>query len=244
MMEWLRKRSLPARILMYALAGILAFALAAGVGATGALMISGDLSSLIREEEPRPSDEQAKAPRENASPPQQNQPAQQQEKDAAAEQEERDAAAEQQQEEEEAAQQREAEEDYLANVGEIQTNAVETFLDSHQKLLRYDALGGDDLEQMRANDAALGELSSEVENLAAPQGYEDQYEVFRSAIDELRAAVRLAYEAVSDPTTVTKADFDNYDRHAQEGAELLERSNEILGRDYKTIEGVQEISPL
>jgi hypothetical protein len=87
-------------------------------------------------------------------------------------------------------------------------------------------------------------LSTQVENLDAPPKYEDHYEVFGSAINELEAAVQLAYEVVADPITATKAEFDTYDRHAQEAAELLGRSNEILGRDYKRIEGVQEISPL
>jgi hypothetical protein len=231
LIEWLRKRSLPARILVYAAAAALTFALAAGVGAMGALMVGGDLSLLGREDSRSP-DEQANAPR-----PQQN--------DAAAErqqQEEREAAARQREAEQQ--QQQQQQEEYVAKVGQIQANAVETFLDSYQKLLRYDALGGDDLQQMRANEATLEELSTEVENLDAPQEYEDHYEVFGSAIDELNAGVQLAYEVVADPTTATKSDFDNYDRHAQEGAELLERSNEMLGRDYKSIEGVQEISPL
>jgi len=134
--------------------------------------------------------------------------------------------------------------DYVAKVGQIQSSAVEAFLDSHQKLLRYDALGSDDLEQMRANEAALGTLSTQVEELSVPQGYEDHYEVFASAIKELEEAVQLAYEVVADSTTATKAEFDNYDRHAHRGADLLERSNEMLRRDYKRIEGLQEISPL
>jgi hypothetical protein len=134
--------------------------------------------------------------------------------------------------------------DYVAKVGQIQSGAVEAFLDSHQRLLRYDALGSDDLKKIRANEAALGTLSTQVEELGVPQGYGDHYEVFASAIKELEEAVQLAYEVVADPTTATKAEFDNYDRHAHGGADLLERSNEMLRRDYKSIEGLQEISPL
>jgi hypothetical protein len=167
-----------------------------------------------------------------------------QEKDAAAGQkQQKDAAAEQkQQQQEAAAQQSEAE--YLARVGEIQTNAVETFLDSHEKLLRYDALTADDVQKMQANRAALQELTAQVGNLDPPQRYAAHYEVFRSAISELNEAVRVAYEVVAEPTTATKAEFDEYDRHAQEAGGGLRRSNELLGRDYRTIEGVQEVSPL
>jgi hypothetical protein len=240
MIDWLRKRPLPFRILVYAAAAILAFALAAGVGAIGALLIRGDLSLLGTQEEPPQSpNEQANAPR-----PQQNNnnaPAnQQQEQEEEQEQQQQQEAAQEQRGEEEV----ELEEEYLAKVGQIQSRAVEAFLDSHKRLLRYDALGSDDLEQMEANEAALRELSTEVENLDAPGGYEDHYEVFASAIGELEAGVGLAHEVVAEPTTATKADFDTYDRHAREGADLLERSNQILGRDYKSIEGVQEISPL
>jgi hypothetical protein len=43
MIEWLRQRMLPTRVLVYAAAAILAFAVAAGVGAATTLVIRGDL---------------------------------------------------------------------------------------------------------------------------------------------------------------------------------------------------------
>jgi hypothetical protein len=49
---------------------------------------------------------------------------------------------------------------------------------------------------------------------------------------------------VADPTAATKSKFDAYDRHLAEADGLLQESNERLGRDYETIGGVQEISPL
>jgi hypothetical protein len=168
MIDWLRKRALPTRILVYAVAAVLAFALAAGVGAMGALMLRGDLG-LPRAEEPQPSEEQGNAPQpqEKDAAGQQNEAGQQQDAPAA---QQKDAAAEQKQAEEAAAQQSEAE--YLARVGDIQSNAVETFLDSHNKLLRYDALGADDVEKMQANEAALRGLITQVDDLDPPQGYE------------------------------------------------------------------------
>lgn len=107
MMQWLRKRSLPARLLVYAGAATLAFALAAGVGAGGALMFRGELK-LPGREEPQSLDEQ-----KNDAQPQQ--------KDADAEQEVADS------------QQDEA--GYVSRVGDLQNDSVKTFLESHEKLL-------------------------------------------------------------------------------------------------------------
>jgi hypothetical protein len=186
---------------MFTAAAILAFALAAGMGAIGTLMLRDELVSPGGEA-PRPPDEQG-----NAARPQEMA-------------------------------------DYVSEVGEIQGTAVEISLASHDKLLRYDILTTDDLEELRANEAALGEFADQVDNLDPPQEYADQYEAFRSAIRELHVAARLAYEVVADPTAATKSKFDAYDRHLAEADGLLQESNERLGRDYETIGGVQEISPL
>jgi hypothetical protein len=230
MIEWLRKRSLPVRILVYASAATLAFALAAGVGATGALIVGGDLG-LPGREAPRPPDEQENAPRS-------------QEKDAADKQEEaapqeKDAADKQ---EEAAPHQGEAE--YVGKVGDIQGNAIETFLDSHDKLLRYDALTADDIEEMQANQAALRGFAEQTDGLDPPQSYRQQHETFKSAINELYEAVQVAYSLAADPTTATQSRFDEYDQHVNEAAAGLQRSNEILGRDFETIRGVQRVNPL
>lgn len=200
MMQWLRKRSLPTKVFMFTAAAILAFALAAGVGAIGALMLRGELVSPGGEAPRQPEQEQGAAQPEEA--------------------------------------------DYISEVGEIQGNAVEISLASHDKLMRYDILTTDDLEELRANEAALGEFADQVDNLNPPPEYTDQYEAFRSAIRELHVAARLAYEVVADPTAATKSKLDAYDRHLAEADGLLQESNERLGRDYETIGGVQEISPL
>jgi hypothetical protein len=101
---------------MYFLIAVLALALAADVGALATLMLRDDVG-LTRREAPRLPHEQGNAPR-----PQEN--------DAA----ERELAADQQNEAE-----------YLARVGDIQADSVQTFLDSHDKLLHYDALTADDI---------------------------------------------------------------------------------------------------
>jgi hypothetical protein len=224
MIGWFRKRSLPTRVLIYAAAALLAFAVAAGVGATTALMIRGDLS-LPSRKDPQPAGEQGDAPQRQGADPGQSQ-----QKEAGAEQAEA------------ASQQERAE--YVGKVDEIQANSTETFFDSHDKLLRYDALNADDVEQMQANQITLQETTEQVANLDPPQRYREQYEVFRSAINELHQAAQLAYNLAADPVSATQSDIDEYERHVNEAAAGLERSNEILGRDYKTIEGVQKVNPL
>jgi hypothetical protein len=214
MIEWLRKRSLATRVLVYAVAAILAFAVAAGVGATVALMLQGDLGLPVREE-PQPAGEQGNTPQRQGAA--NDRP-------------------------EDASQQDEAE--YTSKVGDIQSKSVETFLDSHDRLLRYDALTADDVEEMQANQAALQGYADQARELDPPRRYGEQYEVFRSAINELYQAAQLAHDLAADPTAATQSGFEEYDRHANQAASYLKKSNEMLGRDYKTIEGVQGVSPL
>jgi hypothetical protein len=211
-----RKRSPVFRFLVYVLIAVLAFVLSAGVGAMSALMLRVDIG-LLDTEEPRPPDEQENAPRSQG-------------KEAAAQQED------------DASQQ--SEDEYVARVGDIQADSVETFLDSHDKLLRYDALTAEDVEEMQANKDSLKEFTERVDGLDPPQKYRQQYETFNPTINELYEAAQRAYSLVADPTAATQSGFDEYDRHVNEAAAGLERSNEILGRDYKTIEGVQKVNPL
>lgn len=134
--------------------------------------------------------------------------------------------------------------EYVSTVGHIQRNAVKTLLDSHDKLSRYDILTTDDVTQLQANESALREYAIRVDALDPPRRHAGQYEVFRSAINELHEAAQLAYSLVADPTAATKTDFDEYDRRVSEAAGLLQQSNETLARNYRSIGDVQEVSPL
>lgn len=125
----------------------------------------------------------------------------------------------------------------------MQASSVETFMESHALIMRYDAVTADDVEEMQNNQAVLKDITERVADLDPPQRYGEQYEVFRSAINELHEAAQLAYSLAADPTAATQSGFDEYDRHVNEAAAGLQRSNEILGREYKTIEGVQRVSP-
>ena len=233
MMQWLRKRSLPTRVLVYAAAAMLAFGLAAGVGGMGALMLRGDLN-LPGREEAQPLDEQRNAARSQGKETAEQKGAAEQQNAA----EQKDAA------EQKVVAEQESEAEYVRKVGDMQNDSVETFLEGHEKILLYDALTADDIEQMQANEAALQEIADQAENLEPPQRYGEHHEVFSSAINELHAGAQLAYNLAADPTAATQSGFDEYDRHVNEANALLQRSNELVGQDYKTLEGVQRVNPL
>jgi hypothetical protein len=214
------------RVLVYILAVPLAFAVAAGVGVMATLIMQDDLSLPVSEKL-QPSEGQGNA--------------QQSESQSNAQQSESQSNA-QQSESQSNAQQSEA--DYMSKVGKLQSESVKTFLDSHNQLLRYDALTADDVDKMENNQDTLGELADQADNFKPPQKYRQQHETFNSAISELHEASQLAYKMASDPTDATQPRFDEYDRHVNEAAANLRRSNEILGRDYKTIGSVQRVNTL
>src|SRR5215211_8438736 len=126
MIDWLRNRSLPARILLYATVATLAFVLAAGAGAIGALMLRSDLT-LPSGEGPGSSREQANAPQPQGDTdraPQSGAATEQSDAgyQAKSSQSQHDGAARQ---EGIASQQTEAE--YISKVGDIQNRSVDTF---------------------------------------------------------------------------------------------------------------------
>jgi hypothetical protein len=233
-----RNRSPLARTLVYAALAILAFALAVGAGAAGALMVRGDVAGLLERQEPRaqPADEQDvdRAQQEDGAAERDGAAAGQTEVASRQGQAAADRSAD-------ASQRDDAE--YVDAIEDIQTNAVETFLNSHEKLLRYDALAADDVQEMGANETALQGMADRAADLAPPRKYEEQHEVFGSAIDELHEATRLAYGMAADPVAAAGLGFDQYDGHVTEASSLLRRSNELIGKDYESIEGVREVSP-
>jgi hypothetical protein len=243
MIEWLKRRSLSTRLLVYAAAAILAFALAMGVGATTALIIIQGNLSLPAREKPGPGAAQDDTPRRRGADADQSQ-----HQRAAAQQgeavEQKNTPRPQQvsvHQEETASQQDEAK--YVTKVGDIQADTVETVLDSHDRILRYDALTADDIEEMRANQATLQEIMGQVTNLDPPQKYREHYKLFSSAISELYEATRLAYDVAADPLSATQTEFNEYDRHLNDADARLQRSNEILSRDYETLQDAQQVSP-
>jgi hypothetical protein len=191
--------------LVYAVAAVLAFALAASVGAVVAVMLRGDVGSP-RQEEPRKQENVAQSQQKDTARPL-------------------------------------TEGEYVSRIGDIQAKAVEAFVGSHDRLVPYDALTADDVEEMQLNQAALNEFTDQVDGLSPPQEYREHYEVFSSAINELHEAARLAYGMAADPVSATESGFEEYDSHVDEAQAHLQRSNEMLGRDFETIRGVQELSP-
>jgi hypothetical protein len=135
-----------------------------------------------------------------------------------------------------------SETEYVSKVGDIQNRSVEATLESNGKLVRYDVLTADDIAQMKANYAALTEYASQAKGLDPPDEYSRQHEVFVRAIDELRDANGLAYRLIAEPASATQADFEAYDGHVGRATADLKRSNELLGRDYKTTAAAQKVS--
>ena len=131
---------------------------------------------------------------------------------------------------------------YLDEVADIQNNSVEASLQSNNKLLRYDGLTAEDVEELKADYVALQNYARRARDLAPSAEHEDQYKVFVLAIKELRDANELAYRLAADPSSATQTDFEAYDRHVDRATEYLGRSNEMLGKDYKTFGAAQEIS--
>jgi hypothetical protein len=131
---------------------------------------------------------------------------------------------------------------YLNKVASIQNGSVEASFRNNDKLLRYDRLTADDIEEMKADYVALESYGRRAKDLDPPTEYEDQHEVFVLAIGELRDANELAYRLAADPASATQANFEAYDRHIGRATSYLRRSNEILGRGYKTTEAAQEVS--
>jgi hypothetical protein len=215
------------RLLAYAVAAIMLFVVAAGIGAVAALMVSGNVSpptgDQVRPERSSPASEQTKP----AQPEQTNtESSQRQYPDPKREQ----------------ATPQDTQTTYVNEVGEIQAGSVDAFRDSHELLLRYDTLTSDDVEKMQADQATIKGFADRAGALRAPQKYKEHKAVFRSAIDELHQATQLAYVLAADPISATQADFDHYDHLVNEAATDLQRSNEILSKDYKTIEGVKRVS--
>jgi len=131
---------------------------------------------------------------------------------------------------------------YLDEVADIQNNSVEASLRSNNKLLRYDGLTAEDVEELKADYVALENYARRARDLAPSAEHEDQYKVFVLAIKELRDANELAYRLAADPSSATQTDFEAYDRHVNRATAYLGRSNKMLGKDYKMFGAAQEIS--
>ena len=220
------QRSQSTRLLVYAVVAISLFVLAVGMGAVTALVMSGNIGS--------PTGERTRLD-ESSPPGEQGRSAQPKQADAGVSQQQNSGGKRGQ------VTPQERQTTYVDEVGEIQAGSVEAFLDSHEKLLRYDALTSGDVEKMQANQAALHGFADQANDLRAPQKYAEQNDAFLSAIDELHQAAQLAYALAADPISATQADFDDYDRLVDEAAAGLRKSNKILGKDFKTIDGIHRV---
>jgi hypothetical protein len=134
--------------------------------------------------------------------------------------------------------------EYVENVGDIQNAAVQTFTRIHDKVRRYDTLTVDDTKAIEADYLALETYSAQSENLDVPEEYKDQHELFSGAIGDLYAAAEIAQRVTAAPISATPADFKEYDNRVAEATSGLEHSNEVLGQDYSTTEGLPKVGSL
>ena len=132
---------------------------------------------------------------------------------------------------------------YAQNVGDIQNAAVQTFTRIHDRLRRYDTISAADIETIEANYLALENYSVQAEDLDVPEDYKGQHEMFSGAIRNLYAAAEIAWRVTAAPVSATAADFKEYDERVAEATSGLEQSNEILGQDYSTTEGLPKVGP-
>jgi hypothetical protein len=131
---------------------------------------------------------------------------------------------------------------YSNDLAVIQRQAVGASLESNGKLLRYDGITAEDVEELEENYLALQSYARRAKDLAPPAEHEDQHRVFVLAIGELRDADGLAYRLAADPSSATQTHFEEYDRHMDRATAYLRRSNEMLGEDYETTGAAQDVS--
>ncbi len=127
------------------------------------------------------------------------------------------------------------EDEYLGAVERIQAGSVQAHRGIDERFRRFDSLSSADVEEMKADYDALGGYLARADALDPPEGYEEQYELFRSAIADLEQAAGLAYSMASDPGSVTKPRLDQYDLLVEEAGSVLQQSNQVLGRDLETV---------
>jgi hypothetical protein len=133
---------------------------------------------------------------------------------------------------------------YAQNVGDIQNTAVQTFTRIHDRLRRYDTLSVADIDAIEADYLALETYSAQAEDLDVPEEYKGQHEMFSGAIRNLYAAAEIAQRVTAAPVSATAADFKEHDERVAEATSGLVQSNEILGQDYSTTEGLPKVGPL
>lgn len=120
-------------------------------------------------------------------------------------------------------------------VEDVQSKSVESFMESDERFSRFDTLTSDDVEVMKTDSDTLKGYLDQVDDLGPPEKYKDQYGLFRSGISDLYQATELAYSLAANPRSVTKSGLNEYDLFVERAASELQQSNEILGRDYKTV---------
>ena len=241
-MQRLRTLPVPLKIAVFAAAAAALLAVAAGVGVMAALTLGPDGSSAQGAKPERVGEAKPEQGNPEQGNPEQGNPEQGNPEQGGRSQEGAEKGASDAQDTKEEGSDASSGAAYSNRIASMQNGSVEASLRSNDKLLRYDRLAADDIKEMKADFAALESYVRRAKNLDPPTEYEDQHEVFVLAINELRDANELAYRLAVDPFSATQAAFEAYDRHVGRATAYLRRSNEMLGKDYKTTGAAQEIS--
>lgn len=119
-------------------------------------------------------------------------------------------------------------EEYLSKVKETNIGAVEAFLEIDEKLRKFDSLTPEDIEDIEANRNEVADNLDQIEELDPPAEYQEQYELFQSAIVDLDEAAGLAYSMASNPDSITPAMPERYDLLLDRADFRLQQSDAIL----------------
>ena len=133
--------------------------------------------------------------------------------------------------------------EYIAEIGDIQNGSVESFVRVHDKLLRYDSLTPADVEDIEADQVTLKDYTDRNDNLIPPEEYRGHHELLSVATGELSDAAEIAYRVAAHPVSATPADFREYDSLITGATANLQRSNELLGQNYRTTEELPRVGP-
>lgn len=125
-------------------------------------------------------------------------------------------------------------EEYLGKVRETNIGAVEAFLKIDEKIRQFDSITPEDVEYMGTKRDEIRNNLDQIEELDPPEEYQEQYELFHSAIVDLDEAAGLAYSMASEPDAISPATPERYDLLLDRADFRLQQSDEILRSKSET----------
>lgn len=125
-------------------------------------------------------------------------------------------------------------EEYLSRVKETNVGAVEAFLKVDEEIRQFDSITPEDVEDMEADRNEVRSNLDQIEALAPPDEYQEQYELFHLAIVDLDEAAGLAYSMASNPDSIDPSTPERYNFLLDRADSRLQQSDEILRSKSET----------